>query len=68
VDTVNEMKPLMWRKSTFSASGDNCVEVARMPEGGQVLRDSKIPGGPMLSSPLEEWRRFIAEIKAGGLS
>jgi hypothetical protein len=65
---MDEMKPLMWRKSTFSASGDNCVEVARVTEGRQVLRDSKNPGGPMLSSPSEEWRRFTGEIKAGGLS
>jgi hypothetical protein len=62
---VDKTKPLVWRKSSFSASGDNCVEVAYVPEGGHAVRDSKNPGGPMLSYTRREWRAFIAGVKNG---
>lgn len=35
-----------WRKSSRSQSSANCVEVRR---GLDALRDSKNPGGPLLS-------------------
>ncbi|MGJ6965687.1 DUF397 domain-containing protein [Streptosporangium sp. G11] len=28
---------LIWRKSSCSGSGDNCVEVAALPGGGQIV-------------------------------
>ncbi|HEX6361246.1 MAG TPA: DUF397 domain-containing protein [Actinophytocola sp.] len=39
-----------WRKSSFSGSGDLCVEVACVP-AGIAVRDSKDPDGPMLTFP-----------------
>ena len=55
---------LRWRKSTYSGSGNNCVEVAAGGPGIAV-RDSKAPGGPKLVFTPEEWRAFVAGVKAG---
>ncbi len=58
---------MMWRKSSYSSSqGDNCVEVAAVPNGAAV-RDSKDPHGPVLRFSAGEWRAFIRDVKAGRL-
>lgn len=50
-----------WRKSSYSASSSECVDVAR--RGGAVLmRDSKDPDGPVLSFSLDVWREFVAQV------
>ncbi len=54
---------LKWRKSSFSAQGDQCVEVAALPSGA-LVRDSKNPG-PILRYPLEEWMAFLVGVKDG---
>jgi Domain of unknown function (DUF397) len=58
-------EPLVWRKSRRSSGqGDNCVEVAALPDGGCAVRDSKDTDGPMLRFSLKEWRRFAARAKS----
>ena len=54
-----------WAKSSYSdPNGGNCVE-ARQPGPGTVqVRDSKAPGGPVLSFSSDCWRAFIAAVKA----
>ncbi|WP_433362327.1 DUF397 domain-containing protein [Streptosporangium sp. CA-115845] len=56
---------LTWRKSSLSGSGDNCVEVAALPEGGQAVRDSKNPGGPVLKFTSGEWSAFVSGVRNG---
>ena len=56
---------LAWRKSSYSGSGDNCVEVAALPDGGQAVRDSKEPDGPVLTFTPGEWNAFIKGAKDG---
>lgn len=56
---------LVWRKSSFSGTGDNCVEVAKMPDGGRTVRDSKNPDGPQLYFTPEEWNAFRAGMLDG---
>ncbi|GAA3229773.1 DUF397 domain-containing protein [Actinocorallia longicatena] len=53
------MVELTWRKSTHSGSGDQCVEVAALPEGGRAIRDSKNPDGPMLMINRSEFTKFV---------
>ncbi|MER5622609.1 DUF397 domain-containing protein [Streptosporangium sp. NPDC002544] len=57
--------PLTWRKSSFSGSGDNCVEVAALPGGGQAVRDSKDPDGPVLKFTPGEWSAFVSGVRNG---
>ena len=41
------MDQLTWIKSSYSGgSGGNCVEVAILPDGGRMIRDSKNSDGP----------------------
>ncbi|SFL06675.1 protein of unknown function [Streptosporangium canum] len=63
---MNPTQPrLTWRKSSYSGSGDNCVEVAALPGGGRAVRDSKDVGGPVLTFAPDEWRAFIRGVKDG---
>ncbi|HWS33091.1 MAG TPA: DUF397 domain-containing protein [Actinoplanes sp.] len=52
-----------WRKSTHSSSSA-CVEVAPRPDQIMV-RDSKDPGGPVLTFDRRAWVDFIDGAKAG---
>jgi hypothetical protein len=56
--------PAGWRKSSYSGSGNNCVEVAQAG-GISAVRDSKNPGGGHLTFGAEAWEAFITDIKRG---
>jgi hypothetical protein len=53
-----------WRKSSYSNTGANCVEVARTCGGKVAVRDSKNPDGAALSFSLDEWNAFITQVHA----
>jgi hypothetical protein len=53
-----------WRKSSYSSSNANCVEVRASADGVDV-RDTKDREGPSLGFTPDEWRAFIAGAKAG---
>lgn len=58
--------PLSWRKSSYSVSSGNCVELAGT--GSTVLvRDSKHPGRGHLTFSRTEIAAFIEAAKAGEL-
>ena len=52
-----------WRKSTYSGSGNNCVEV-RTTSAGIAVRDSKNPHGGILTFTPGQWRAFTRTIRA----
>jgi hypothetical protein len=58
------MTTLMWKKSTRSNGGGNCVEVAR-PSQVVLVRDSKNQQGAVLSFGANQWVDFLQGIKAG---
>jgi hypothetical protein len=58
----------VWRKSTRSNSGGNCVEVARNLPGVIAVRNSKHPRGPALRFSPAEWSAFLAGVRAGEFS
>jgi hypothetical protein len=64
---MDRTNPPTWRKSTYSADSDNCVEVRTMP-GSIDVRDSKNPDGGKLTVSAGEWKSFIARIKSGAVS
>jgi hypothetical protein len=54
-----------WRKSSYSGSGNNCVEVAQTVAACAV-RDSKNPDGGHLIFGAAAWAAFLTDIKRGG--
>ncbi|SDM80719.1 DUF397 domain-containing protein [Lentzea albidocapillata] len=47
-----------WRKSSYSSTADNCVEVGR----GVGVRDSKAPATHLPVSA-ESWTAFLTDVK-----
>lgn len=57
---------LRWYKSSFSDNqGQDCVEVADLPDGGRLVRDSKNPAGDTLAFTPGEWTAFVKGVHAG---
>ncbi|MEU8038771.1 DUF397 domain-containing protein [Streptosporangium sp. NPDC049078] len=54
----------VWRKSSLSGSGNNCVEVAFV-SGSIAVRDSKNPGGVTLVFSQGDWTIFLGCVKTG---
>ena len=52
-----------WKKSSYSGSDGNCVEVAELPRDGYAIRDSKDAEGPALRFAAGPWHEFIARVK-----
>lgn len=58
-------QPLKWRKSSYStANSEMCVEVTPLSRGTIAMRDSKNPGGAILTFASHEWTIFVARIKS----
>jgi hypothetical protein len=55
-----------WRKSSYSGSGNNCVEVHTSHPAGVAVRDSKNPHGPALALTASQWQTFTRTIKTSG--
>lgn len=56
-----------WRTSSYSTSGNQCVEVAPLPGGEVAVRDSKNRGAGAHVVSGAAWEAFIAAVKAGRL-
>ena len=54
-----------WIKSSFSSYTGNCVEVAGLAGDAIRVRDSKNPGGGVLSFTPAEWDAFIGGVRNG---
>ncbi|MFJ2112412.1 DUF397 domain-containing protein [Streptomyces sp. NPDC087850] len=53
-----------WRKSSYSAADNDCVEVAAGLHGWIGLRDSKAPG-PAIMIPATAFTTFVANVASG---
>ena len=63
-----DLNRAVWRKTTYSGNGGNCLEVADnlVAERGIVLvRDSKDRAGPILTFSRSEWTAFLQATTAG---
>ncbi|WP_435208253.1 DUF397 domain-containing protein [Streptomyces sp. bgisy034] len=56
-----------FRKSTYSGTQSNCVEVAPTSTGGRAVRDSKDLHGPHLHVTRAGWHAFLTGAKDGSL-
>ena len=52
-----------WRKSSYSGSGANCIEVAVNLMDSIAVRDSKNVDGPRLTFALNKWSKFMDQLK-----
>ncbi|GIJ22789.1 DUF397 domain-containing protein [Micromonospora lutea] len=58
-----DLTDALWRKSSRSNNGGNCIEVVDNLPGIIGLRDSKDPSGPVLTFRPAAWIVFVAEVK-----
>jgi hypothetical protein len=52
-----------WRKSSFSTSNGDCIEVASLTSNHVGVRDSKAVANPYLRFPVGAWAAFVGDIK-----
>ncbi len=61
----NSLRDAAWRTSSYSTSGNQCVQVAPMPGGDVAVRDSKSPETGVCFVSRRAWAAFVAAIKTG---
>ncbi|MGY5311394.1 DUF397 domain-containing protein [Nocardia gipuzkoensis] len=54
-----------WFKSTRSAAGNDCVEIAHLDAGHVGVRDSKNPADGVLVFTPAEWDAFVSGAQDG---
>lgn len=59
------LKDAAWFKSSRSAGGKECVEIAHLSRGHVAIRDSKNPSGPALIFTPAEWDEFVSYTRSG---
>ncbi|WP_259454585.1 DUF397 domain-containing protein [Streptomyces ginkgonis] len=61
-----DLSDAAWYTSSFSAGGEQCVEVAGLP-GGIAVRDSKDPAKGTLRCSAGQWGAFCQAVNEGTL-
>jgi hypothetical protein len=62
---ASSLHGVQWRKSQRSSATGNCVQTAKLPDGGVAIRNSRQPDGPALLFAEAEIRAFLEGVKNG---
>ncbi len=62
---TDEPEFVVWRTSAASNPNGDCVELARLREGGVAVRNSRDPHGPALIHTRSEIAAFLVGAKDG---
>ncbi|WP_405820596.1 DUF397 domain-containing protein [Streptomyces sp. NBC_00838] len=57
-----------WVRSSYSGANGNCVEVASLPDGSRLLRDSKRPHSPVIAFRAGLFDTFVRSVTTGGFA
>ncbi|MEV6982264.1 DUF397 domain-containing protein [Sphaerisporangium sp. NPDC051017] len=60
-----ESADLQWFKARASTSGNGCVEVAHLPDGGVAIRHSRMPNAEVIRYTGHEWDCFLDGVRNG---
>ncbi len=63
--STSDPSMIHWRISSFSGNNGTCVEVAALPDGHIVVRNSTHPGGAVIMFTRAEMNHWVNGIKAG---
>jgi hypothetical protein len=63
--TVSDLGSAMWRKSSRSGAGNDCVELV-VGRSGAAVRDSKNAGAGHLMVDADSWHAFLGVVKEEG--
>lgn len=59
-----DLSQAVWRKASYSSTGDNCIEVASNLHPVIAVRDSKDPSvGAHVVTP-DTWRTFVNAVRS----
>jgi hypothetical protein len=62
---ASELQDVVWQKSAHSNANGTCVELAKLPDGGVAVRNSRFPDGPALIYTRAEIESLILGVKDG---
>jgi hypothetical protein len=60
----SDPESFVWRNSSYSGTGGECVELADNAPYGIAVRDTKNRPGPTLAIRADAWSSFLAALKA----
>ncbi|MEU8268206.1 DUF397 domain-containing protein [Sphaerisporangium sp. NPDC049002] len=60
-----ESGELHWFKARASTSGNGCVEIAHLADGGVAVRHSRKPDAEVIRYTAFEWDCFLDGVKSG---
>ena len=60
-----DLAGVAWTKSRRSNSQGACVELAKLPNGGVAMRNSRFPDGPALICTTAEVEALLLGVKDG---
>jgi Domain of unknown function (DUF397) len=63
--SASHLRWARWHKGSRSSGQGNCVETAKLPDGGAAVRNSRDPEGPALIFTAAEMEAFLASVKLG---